>query len=131
MNENLEIEPSFVKILEYLEYLSPLEIFDCSNIFINYYLEWKIPIQIKNYVLVNYNLEKIWLEVLFSEDQLEPNKELPEYKKRLIGKVLSVPSNSNLDSNIKISYGSKVYFIKNNILDYTDFNGLLNLYIKK
>ncbi len=119
-----EIIPEvFIILLQKLERLAPLGVVDCTRVFTQYYMDLPHNIISKNYVLVSNFDEKIWLEVLFSTEELEINRDKPIYKQKLIGKVISLPNQTEL-----FTYGSLVYFRKSNILEYTDFTGLFNRY---
>ncbi len=125
-SDNDKLTTLFVRVLQYFDIKSEEKLTELISHeeWMHYYLDNICQVRLKNYVqLDNYN-EKIWVEVIVTEEFLDVNKNRPIGAKLNIGKIISIVSNKNYD------YGSMVYFTLSQVYSQVNFEQLLNLYKK-
>jgi len=126
-SDNDKLTALFVRVLQYFDIKSEQNVanFVHTNEWMHYYYEGIGSIKLKHYVLLDNYTEKIWVEVILTEQFLEINKNRPIGAKLCLGKIMSVVLNK------PYNYGSMVYFTLSQVLHQVNFEELLNLYIKK
>ncbi len=126
-SDNDKLTALFVRVLQYFDIKSEENVTDfvSNSEWMHYYLDNIGPIKLKHYVLLNNYTEKIWLEVVLTEQFLEINQNRSLGSKLYLGKIISMVSNK------PYNYGSMAYFTLSQVLEHFTFEELLNLYIKK
>ncbi len=126
-SDNDKLTALFVRVLRYFDIKSEENVtnFISENEWMHYYYESIVTIKLKHYVLLDNYKEKIWVEVVLTEQFLEINKDRPIGTKMYLGKIISGVSNK------PYNYGDITYFTLSQVLQQVNFEELLNLYIKK